>query len=169
MLDTTAPPRSICQSPALATATASPERFLLALTPSSFEMVLAVLNSKKAHATINIDLLVPSRTLQQMTLEIESDKMIAETEPIANSEDQCDINGDLTDKEHWYDMDIRHIVHAQNTTFRVPAGAKIQSIIVHEIIDYHANHLFRVLQKQIAATIEATFATGVPRQKGSNQ
>lgn len=41
--------------------------------------------------------------------------------------------------------------------------AEIQSITVHKIIDYRANHLFPFLREQVAATIEDEFATGLLR------
>lgn len=58
-------------------------------------------------------------------------------------------------------MDICQLVEAKIAALGVQTRAEIQSMIVHEIIDYNTNHLFSVLCENVDAVIEQTVATGL--------
>lgn len=80
-------------------------------------------------------------TLQRTLSEILFDEKIAEAEASAHLEGLAGISDYHTDKEHWYDTDILQLVQAEIVKFAMPARVEIQSMIVNELISYHANHL----------------------------
>lgn len=127
----------------------------------SFKTSLAVLETGEAHLTTNIDLQIPFTTLHRTASEIKFDEKAAEVEAAVNSKGQSDIYEDQTDMEHGYDTDICQLVQAESAAVGVPARAYIQSMVVHEIIDYHANHLFPVVRRQVGAGINDAFTRGL--------
>lgn len=74
---------------------------------------------------------------------------------------QSDSDDGQTDKEHRRDTDIRQLVQAENAAFVVLTYTEINWMIVTEIINYHASHLFPLLCRQVDAAIEDTFTTGL--------
>lgn len=124
---------------------------------SSFKMVLVVQNTKNAHVTTNIDLMGPSTTLHPTASDIALDENTAEAEAATLSEGQSDIDDEQIDKEHWYHTDISQLVQNDIAALGMPIQAEIQSMIIHEIIDYQAIHLFPVLPEKVDAGFEEAF------------
>lgn len=58
------------------------------------------------------------------------------------------------------------LIQAKIDALSVPTCTGKQSMIVKEIIDYQANHLFPALHEQIDAVIEDAFATGLLQSNG---
>lgn len=119
----------------------------------------AVRDTDDEHASINIDQPRPSTKLHSTALKIEFDEKIEDAEAAAQFKGQSDTFDDQNEKEHWYNTDIHQLVHAEIAAFGVPNCPKIQSMIVNEISNYPAHHLFPVLCERVGAAIEDAFAT----------
>lgn len=119
-----------------------------------------MLGTRNANVTINTNLPGPSTTLQRTARGVLFDKKIADAKGAAHFKDHSGIDMDQKDKEHWYDIDIDQLVQSENTAFSVLTWFEIQSMNIYEIINYHANHPFPVLRKDVHSVIIDTFVKG---------
>lgn len=75
---------------------------------------------------------------------IEFDEKISDLKAAARCVGQTGTNEQEIDKEHRYNTDSCQFTQAEVVVLGMPNRSEIQSMIVHDIIDYHAYHLFPV-------------------------
>lgn len=161
MSNTSSPRCSAHQHSVLIGTAGSLEHLLHASSPHLFKKARRVPYSETARATTKIDLLGPLTTLKRVALQTKFDDINSEAEGTVHTEGHSDIDDYQTNKEHGYDMDIHQLVQAEIAALDVSTQAKIRLIIVHNIFDNQANHLFPVLREQMEVAIEDPLETGL--------
>lgn len=87
--------------------------------------------------------------LHNTALEFQLDVEIAKAKTIAHNNGHTDTKGYENDKEHVFNQNILQLVKSDFTAIGLQIDAEIESMIVHEIMDYHVKSSFPVRYEHV--------------------